>query len=141
MHRRGHRRDFDTIVAVPSSKDRPGPHPLEIALGALPTVKPMVATLLRTGATPIDDTRKAHDNAFEAVAAANGRRVLIIDHTFVTGARVQSAASTLAQAGADVVAALVLGRVIGFRPSYPENRALWDRAVATGFSFDTCCLE
>jgi orotate phosphoribosyltransferase len=66
--------------------------------------------------------------------------VLLIDNTFTTGARVQSAASALALAGADVVAAVVLGRFV--RPDYSaEARQLWERQRRLGFDFDTCCLE
>jgi hypothetical protein len=43
-------------------------------------------------------------------------RILLIDDTFTSGARLQSAASALALAGATVVAAFTLGRFI--RPDY-----------------------
>jgi phosphoribosylpyrophosphate synthetase len=46
------------------------------------------------------------------VTDVRGRRVLVVDDTWVTGARARSAAAALALAGAQVVAALVIGRAV-----------------------------
>ncbi len=132
-------RDFDTIVPVPSS--RPGPHPLEQALRVLVPLRDIVAPVLEVGTAPVDEQRNANDSAFRPREEVAGRKVLVVDDTFVTGARVQSAASALTLAGADVVAALVVGRVIRFNPDYPQNQELWDRMRGKAFSFETCCLS
>ena len=50
--------------------------------------------------------------AFYVDASAAGLDVLLVDDTFTTGARIQSAASALASAGARVVAAVPIGRVV-----------------------------
>jgi orotate phosphoribosyltransferase len=42
-----------------------------------------------------------------------GRRVLVVDDTVITGSRAQSAAAALRIHGAHVVGILVLGRVVG----------------------------
>lgn len=131
-------RDFDTIVPVPSN--RPGPHPLEQTLRILIALRDIVAPVLEVGTAPVDEQRNANDHAFRTRESVAGRKVLVVDDTFVTGARVQSAASALTLAGADVVAALVVGRVIGLNPAYPQNQDLWDRMQSRGFSFETCCL-
>ena len=78
---------------------------------------------------------------FAPTPDAVGRHVLLVDDTFVTGARVQSAAAALHRGGADVVAALVVGRLIAFHPDWPDNRAVFDRARAAGFDFESCCLH
>lgn len=68
-----------------------------------------------------------------------GARVLVIDDTLTTGARLQSAASALLLNGASAVAAIVVGRVIN--PEWNDScRRIWDEARAAQFSFDHCCL-
>lgn len=68
-----------------------------------------------------------------------GRHVLLLDDTFTTGAALQSAASALAVAGAQVVAAVVVGRVIN--PEFSAQAGeLWRSAAATPFDFERCCL-
>jgi orotate phosphoribosyltransferase len=66
--------------------------------------------------------------------------VVLIDDTFTSGARLQSAASRLTLDGANVAAAVVVGRFMnpGWSTSAQE---LWDAADERTFSFDTCCLE
>ncbi len=79
----------------------------------------------------------ASDEGYRVTQSVCGKSILLIDDTFTTGARLQSAASALQLAGADVVAAVVIGRVIN-----PEfSGALWERVSKMPFSFETCCLE
>lgn len=64
------------------------------------------------------------------------------DDTFTTGATFQSAASALSLAGADVVAGVVVGRVITVGdPRFPVRDERWDEQRDVGFSFERCCLE
>jgi adenine/guanine phosphoribosyltransferase-like PRPP-binding protein len=66
--------------------------------------------------------------------------VLIVDDTFTSGARAQSAASALTLAGAEVVAVVPIGRYL--RPAFSQEAAdLWERARAIPFSFDSCSAE
>jgi hypothetical protein len=66
--------------------------------------------------------------------------VLLIDDTFTSGSTFQSAASRLALGGAEVVAGVVIGRVIN--PGFSaEARELWERQRTIAFDFDVCCLE
>ena len=63
--------------------------------------------------------------------------MLLVDNTFTSGARGQSAASALQLAGAHVVAMVPVGRYV--RPDYsPTTQAFWDDARATRFDFETC---
>jgi orotate phosphoribosyltransferase len=74
------------------------------------------------------------------ITDVEGASILLVDDTFTSGARAQSAASALQLAGADVVAILTIGRYI--KPEFSdEAREMFDDARATLFSFDTCCLE
>jgi predicted amidophosphoribosyltransferase len=136
--RRAAGREWEAITIVPSSSGRAGTHPLEIAVCMARAQRPMYRRLLEWTDAQIDH-RGANEDAYRVVEDVQGRRVLLVDDTFTTGARVQSAASALALAGADVVGAVVLGRVV--RPTYaPEARELWDERRALPFDFGRCCL-
>jgi predicted amidophosphoribosyltransferase len=137
--RRAAGRDWDTVTIVPSSAGRAGVHPLEHAVLLARAQRPLYLTLLER--TEVDvDHREAAEQAYRALPEADGRRVLLIDDTFTSGARVQSAASALAVAGADVVAAVVLGRFVRLDYS-DEARQLWQQQQAIPFDFDVCCFE
>jgi hypothetical protein len=128
------------IVTVPSSKERAGTHPLRLAIDMLPAqFSDRAADVLRRGTVQVDH-RRADDLGFLVDADVGGARILLLDDTLTTGARVQSAASALQLAGGQVVGAVVVGRVI--RPEWSkESAALWSAARSRRFSFDTCCLE
>jgi hypothetical protein len=82
----------DVVTTVPSSAGRPGPHPLLSLVDRSRQLQPLHQTLLRPGAGRIDHGL-ADERAFDAVHAVEDARVLLVDDTFTTGARVQSAAS------------------------------------------------
>jgi phosphoribosylpyrophosphate synthetase len=126
------------LTIVPSSGGRAGTHPLEVAVLMARAQRPLYRRLLERTDVEVDH-REPNERAYRVVEDGQGQRVLLIDDTFTTGARVQSAASALALAGAEVVAAVVLGRVV--RPTYSdEARALWDQQRAIPFDFDRCSL-
>jgi predicted phosphoribosyltransferase len=130
-------RDWDAITIVPSSGDRPGTHPLEVAVRMSRAQRRLYSSLLERTDVELD-RRHADEAAYRVAEEVVGRRVLLIDDTFTTGARVQSAASALSLAGADVVAGVV-GRVV--RPGHAaEAQALWEEQRALGFDFGRCCL-
>jgi predicted amidophosphoribosyltransferase len=131
---------WDLIVTVPSSSGRAGIHPLRRALQLLPpTYSDHEADLLRPG-TVAARHNQADDDAFTVRGSVDGARILLVDDTYTTGARLQSAASALGQAGAELVAAVVVGRVVRADDS-AATKALWEAAKATRFSFEACCLE
>lgn len=130
----------DIVTSVPSTRRRarPGPHPLQAAVTAVTALAARYEPLLAPGPA-LTGHNQADDATFLAVRALAGQRVLLIDDTFTTGARLQSAASALRLAGAGPVAALTIGRVIW--PGRNENcRRIWEEASVTAFSFATCCL-
>jgi hypothetical protein len=128
------------VASVPSTRaqPRPGRHPLETAITRVGRLAALYQPLLARGPGYADHNR-ADDDAFTVLRPLNGERVLVVDDTLTTGARLQSAASALRLHGASAVAAVVVGRVIN--PEWNENcRRIWDQARETQFSFDQCCL-
>jgi hypothetical protein len=116
---------FDLVLLVPSTR-RPGLAPLahvdglgrDLA-GALPAAQ-WEPGLLRRAETPGGPPRVAHMQpdpaAFRPRAqhggALAGARALLVDDTYVSGARSQSAAAALHLAGAGSTLILPLGRVL-----------------------------
>jgi predicted amidophosphoribosyltransferase len=129
--------DWDTILVVPSSRPERPHHPLEDVVRRT-IYRDEVAQLLTRSGEPIDHNAP-NAAAFTPTGTLEGRRVLIVDDTFTTGARVQSVASALADAGAIVVAAVPIGRVID--TGWPEKDAFWRTQRGISFDFDRCCLE
>lgn len=130
---------WDVVTTVPSTADRPGVHPLVRALSLLGPYREEYVPLLAPGPVAIGHNR-AHDDGFRMTEPADGRRVLLIDDTFTSGGRVQSAASCLQLNGAKVVAAVIIGRV--FDPHFgADAERIWEEARAQLFTFDACCLE
>jgi hypothetical protein len=115
---------LDVVALVPSTH-RPGPAPLahvagladEVA-GVLPAARWVPALLRRTdqpGGRPPVAHMRPDAAAFMVLppdrAALRGARVLLLDDTYVSGARAQSAAAALQRAGACTVIG-PLGRVL-----------------------------
>ncbi len=131
--------DWDFVTSVPSSSGRAGVHPFEAALEWVPWLSNQHRRVLGRGAG-VATHNNASDDAFRAITNIEGSRVLLIDDTYTTGARAQSAASALAQAGARCVAIVPVGRVIS--PQFSDDvQAYWDAQRAIRFRFDACCLE
>lgn len=130
--------DWDVITSVPSSTDRIGDHPLVRAIRAVGSLRDQYEPLLRRGEQPTGHLI-ASDEGFLPTRKLAGERVLLIDDTFTSGARAQSAASALSIAGASVAAIVPIGRVIS--PEFNEETAeYWKRQSALEFDFDVCCL-
>lgn len=130
--------EWDRITIVPSSQGREGPHPLEEAIGRARALQGSYVHTLQGGSKPITHL-EASDEGY-APCDVKGMRLLLVDDTYTSGARVHSAASALHLAGARVIAVVVVGRRIN--PGYsPETQALWNMVDKAPFSFDTCCLE
>jgi hypothetical protein len=131
--------EWDTITIVPSSQGRTGPHPLEEAIRMFPFLGDQYHSLLAPGEVKADHNQ-ASDHAYVVTADVASQRLLLVDDTFTSGARAESAASALQLAGAHVVAMVPIGRVIK-REFSEESGALLDRAREEPFDFDVCCLE
>ena len=124
---------WDTVCIVPST-DRQLPHPLVRALTDHDAVScGPLAPVLRRAQGQIAH-RKPNCEAFEPITRVDGRSVLLLDDVFTTGARSQSAACALTDAGAVVPAIVVVARRInpGWRPEVEE---WWKRQLAIPFSW------
>jgi hypothetical protein len=128
---------WDIIAPVPSTGGREGVHPLRTALGQMPGYSDQVEDLLFPGEFEIRHL-VASDGGFDVRESVDGRRILLVDDTFTSGARMQSAASALRLAGADVVAGLVVGRKY-----FDDDKcsAVYQYARNRQFSFDVCCVD
>lgn len=131
-------REWDIITTVPSTTGRQGEHPLAKALRLVPSTYEDYEDLLELGTEQITHN-KASDQGFRPKRALGGERVLLVDDTFTSGARSQSAASALSIGGADVVAIVPVGRVIN--PSWQDTQSWWNARLSEPFSFDVCCLD
>jgi hypothetical protein len=132
--------NLTVVTTVPSTRSpaRPGRHPMETAIGRVGALAGMREHLLERGPARADHNL-ADDHAFTVRRPLRGERVLLLDDTLTTGARLQSAASTLSINGASAVTAVVVGRVID--PGWNDNcRRIWEQARESQFSFGQCCL-
>lgn len=132
---------WDTIVPVPSTQDRQGRHPLETALARVPSLSSFVNPVLAAGEVAITHNRPS-DEGFRIKSLVKGQTILIVDDTFTSGASIQSAASVLSLAGANVAAALVLGRYVTLSQEFMPSRAWWNgHRESHPFTFDTCVVH
>jgi hypothetical protein len=126
---------LELALPVPSTA-RPGGAPLNGVEGLARTVSAGIPAvrwspeLLARSRAPVGHMRP-DSSAFEVPAdvrgAVSGRRAVLLDDTYVSGARAQSAAAALRGAGARAVVIVALGRVL--RPDRsPAHAAFLRRA-------------
>jgi hypothetical protein len=128
---------FSLATSVPSSNlDRDAVHPLHDLVGLVQPVQGRYERLLwRTDvpATPHEFNR----HKYEAVADLTGHSILLLDDTWTMGANAQSAAAALKAAGAEHVAAVVIGRYVN-RGWRQNNEHL--RSLPQPFDWRSCAL-
>ncbi|MGH3873516.1 MAG: hypothetical protein ACRDSR_18730 [Pseudonocardiaceae bacterium] len=128
------------VTTVPSTRlaARSGEHPLVAAVRRSSLLAGLHSTLLTRGPGQVGH-QQASDDAFHVPTDLRDHRVLLIEDTFTSGARAQSAASALRFAGASAVAVVSAGRVMS--PDWNENcQQIWRYACAAEFSFETCAV-
>lgn len=118
--------DWDLVVGVPSSVRR-GQSPIDTLIAAVPelarhhrallvrgpeTVGHLVASRRGFAVAPRNMVGSAGMTTRNHRTGTNRERAIVVDDSLVTGARAQSAAATLRTAGVEVVAVLVVGRVL-----------------------------
>ena len=106
---------FDLVTMVPSSNpERDKQSPFAKLTGWIEPIKGRLhRTLEPTGRV---EGRDFDVNRFRSVDDLPGRSVLLLDDTWATGGHAQSAAHVLAEAGAQKIALVVIGRHV--RPEY-----------------------
>lgn len=84
------------------------------------------------------DERDFDPDRYRAVRSLDGENILLIDDTWTTGRSAQSAAYALKQAGAGVVAFVVIGRHINL--DFGDNERLVKQLPAP-FDWDDCAIH
>ena len=128
---------FTHVSFVPSTKRAKAPHPLEAMFSPMIPL-PRAALTLNDGIDPSQRVLHTEWFATSPLVPVDWRptTVLLIDDTWVSGARAQSAAHCLKNAGADQVAVLVLARQIN--PKYEPAQPLLAQAKKTPYDPLTC---
>jgi hypothetical protein len=132
---------FDVVTTVPGTRSRADAHPLVRIVGTLVgQTRDRYQPLLTLGPDASVEGRVVLVNRFRAAQAITGQSaVLLLDDTWTTGGRAQSAAIALRDAGAARVAVVVLGR--HFDRDFGTGETYYREAKARKFTWDTCCLE
>ncbi len=133
-----HTEHFDRVTTVPSGDPaRDERHPLRTIVGELvaPTRERHQRLLRRTDTDSAP--RYFSESKFEATRRLDHQAILLIDDTWTTGASAQSAAAALKAAGAERVAAVVIGRHLN-REWHENDRRI--RGIARPFEWQACAL-
>lgn len=89
--------------------------------------------------------REFDSNRYRVIADLSGKSVLLLDDTWTSGGHAQSAAHTLAGAGAETVALVVIGRHVRreYEPVQGSGESCGDILDALPESFDwtTCAVH
>ena len=104
------------------------PHPFDAVVDATRAFVAVPRLHLLAGTAPVGHLRPA-PGAYEVAGHPAGRRVLVLDDTWTTGAHARSAAAALIRAGAEVAGILVVGRVVDPAAAAGVER-WWGRVTA-----------
>ena len=139
----------DVVLPVPSTA-RPDGSPLQAVAGISDLVAHRLEralwhpALLARGGAPVGHMRP-HPEAFVAPGSAQdllaGRRVVLLDDLYVSGARAQSAAAAVRRVGARSIVVLALGRLL--RPDRSALHAAYLRCEAVAAEPERCgrCVQ
>jgi predicted amidophosphoribosyltransferase len=132
---------FDVVTTVPGTRSRADEHPLVHIVGTLVgQTRDRYQPVLTLGPDASAEGRAVLANRYRATQAMTGHpAVLLVDDTWTTGARAQSAAIALRDAGAARVAVVVLGR--HFDRDFGSGETYYQQARTRKFTWDKCCLE
>ena len=130
---------FDLVTTVPSSDARRDErHPLRRIVGArvAATRDRHERLLLRSDRASVP--RVQDSQRYVPRRQLQGESVLLIDDMWTSGASAQSAAATLRDAGAGLVAAIVIARHLN--RGWHQNDAHLRRLAADGFDLGRCAM-
>ncbi|CAM3414429.1 amidophosphoribosyltransferase [Mycobacterium intermedium] len=122
-------------VAVPSLNRRPGVHPFVALAAAMKTTSDDLALLPAPGAT---GERVVSATQFTVASSRRltGQHILVLDDTWTTGSRAQSAAWALRAAGAHHVSVMVIGRWL--TPGFGRNAEFISTRLHRDYDPDIC---
>jgi hypothetical protein len=128
---------FTLATTVPSSRpDCDGPHPLHELVSMVALLHGRHERVLRRSEAPAA-LHEFSPRKYEPLRDVSGHAVLLIDDTWTKGANAQSAAAALKAAGAETVAAVVIGRYVN-RGWRHNDRQL--RELPRPFDWQACAL-
>ena len=136
---------FDVVTTVPGTKAREDEHPLIRIVGTLVgQTRDRYRPLLTGGPSATVEGRAVLRDRYQptnqaAQVLADHPNVLLIDDTWTTGGRAQSAILALRAGGAAKVGVVVIGR--HFDRNYGAGESYYQQAKARRFSWDLCCLD
>jgi glutamine phosphoribosylpyrophosphate amidotransferase len=132
---------FDAVTSVPGTKQRDGAHPLDLIVSkVIGQTRDRYGQLLELGPNGTAEGRAVLADRYRAARAFRQEaNVLVIDDTWTTGGRAQSAALALREAGAAKVAVVIVGR--HFDRSFGTCESYYQQARRRAFTWDRCCLE
>jgi predicted amidophosphoribosyltransferase len=132
---------FSIVTTVPGTRRRDDEHPLaRITRTLVHQTRNRYQELLTLGADASAPERIVLADRYRPTRNLSGEpAVLLIDDTWTTGARAQSAAIALHKAGAAKIGVVVLGR--HFDRGYGSGETYYRQAKARRFSWDECCLD
>lgn len=138
---------FDLVTSVPSTRGRVGSHPLEVMLrDRIPITQSRYESTLRASSN-LGDRRQMSNAMFSPkvpLVNIEGKTILLIDDTWTTGAKAQSAAHSLKIAGAKKVVILVLGRWLSpttLEPFKSISTSYVSQIRETTWNWDSCVLN
>jgi predicted amidophosphoribosyltransferase len=132
---------FDFVTTVPGTKQRDGEHPLARLVGrVIGQTEARYEQLLELGPSGTNDSRAVLVDRYRPTRTLTERpSLLLIDDTWTTGGRAQSAVLALRDAGAARVGVVVIGR--HFDRAFGPGEAYYQRARKLTFTWERCCLE
>src|SRR5262245_47712058 len=122
------------LAVVPTGCGRPGPHPLLEVAGPYLRL-PTTGLVIRPG----EQGRDPNPDRFISERTGPGASVLLLDDSWVSGARGQSAAAALRRAGGRDVAVVGLGRHLD--PAAPGSAPLAARLAPCAYHPDECAVH
>ena len=128
---------FDIITYVPSSRGRPGNHPVRGLLAEVEWSRARLEDLLVVNNLDVPAHKPAHDK-FRVVEDVSRYTVLLVDDTWTRGANALSAVTALRAAGASRVGVAVIGRHVD--DAFQDSHVYSDEARRIGFDARYCAL-
>jgi predicted amidophosphoribosyltransferase len=132
---------FDIVTTVPGTKERDDEHPLARLVGrVIGQTRARYEQLLELGPSGTSESRAVLADRYRPTRTLTGRpSALLIDDTWTTGGRVQSAVLALRDAGVASVGVVVIGR--HFDRTFGSCEIYYQRARRLTFTWERCCLE
>lgn len=123
---------YDAVAIVPSTS-RAAPHPLDLIVSDTLSGLPLLQPLMR-GPGDLGFRRPAKNGYVVPRKLKASARLLLIDDVYTTGARLNSAAFALREAGFSVVGGFVIARRVNIDFD-PKAKALWEKQSAEEFQW------